>query len=118
LGKTLTNGKVIHEEIKKRLQSGKVCYHLAHQLLYSSLLSKYKKITIYRILPVASYGSETWSLTLSGERRLRVFENRVLRRIFGPKKEDVTESGEDYVTTSFMICTPHQRLFGRSNQEE
>jgi hypothetical protein len=35
-----------------------------------------------------------------------VFENRVLRRIFGPKKEEVTESGKDYVTRSFMICTP------------
>jgi hypothetical protein len=61
----------------------------APSFLYSNLLSKYIKITIYRtiILPVASYGSKTWSLTLSGGGRLRVFENRVLRRIFGPKKE-------------------------------
>jgi len=64
------------------------------------------------ILFVASYGSETWSLTLSGERRMRVFEKRVVRRIFGPKKEDVTESGKDYLTRNFMICTPHQILFG------
>jgi hypothetical protein len=42
-----------------------------------------------------------------------VFENRVLRRIFGPKKDEVTEgSGEDYITRSFMICTHHQILFG------
>jgi len=46
------------------------------------------KITI--ILPVVLYGYETWSLTLREERRLRVFENRVLRRIFGPKRDEVT----------------------------
>ena len=48
--------------------------------------------TVYRtiILPVVLYGCETWSLTLREERRLRVFENRVLRRIFGPKKDEVT----------------------------
>jgi len=48
---------------------------------------------IYRtiILPVVLYGCETWSLTLREERRLRVFENRMLRRIFGPKRDEVTE---------------------------
>ena len=50
------------------------------------------KIKIYRniILPIALYGCETWSLTLREEHRLRVFENRVLRRIFGPKRDGVT----------------------------
>ena len=50
------------------------------------------KIKIYRtiILPVVLYGCETWSLTLREERRLRVFENRVLRRVFGPRREEVT----------------------------
>jgi hypothetical protein len=43
------------------------------------------------ILPVILYGCETWSLTLREEHRLRVFENRVLRRIFGPKRDEVTE---------------------------
>ena len=58
----------------------------------SSLLSKKLKIKIYRIiiLPVVLYGCETWSLTLWEERRLRVFENRVLRRVFGPKRDEVT----------------------------
>jgi hypothetical protein len=42
------------------------------------------------ILPVVLYGCETWSLTLRVEHRLRVFENRVLRRIFGPKRDEVT----------------------------
>jgi len=56
------------------------------------LLSKNLKIKIYRtiILSVVLYGCENWSLTLREERRLRVFENRVLRRIFGPKRAEVT----------------------------
>ena len=60
--------------------------------LSSSLLSKNLKIKIYRtiILPVVLYGCETWSLTLRKERRLRIFENRVLRRIFGPKRGELT----------------------------
>ena len=61
-------------------------------LFSSSLLSKKLKIKIYRtiILPVVLYGCESWSLTLRDERRLRVFENRVLRRVFGPKRDEVT----------------------------
>jgi hypothetical protein len=60
-------------------------------ILSSRLLSKHLKIKIYRttILPVV-YGRETWSLTFRGERRLRVFENTVLRRIFGPRRDEVT----------------------------
>jgi hypothetical protein len=56
------------------------------------LLSKNVKIKIYRtiILPVVLYGCESWSLTSREECRLRVFENRVLRRIFGPKRDEVT----------------------------
>jgi len=56
------------------------------------VLSKNLKIKIYRtiILPVVLYGCETWSMTLREERRLRVFENRVLRRIFGSKRDEVT----------------------------
>jgi hypothetical protein len=61
-------------------------------LLSSRLLSKNTKIRVYRtiILPVVLYGYENWSLTLREEQRLRVFENRVLRRIFGPKREETT----------------------------
>ena len=57
-----------------------------------SLLSKNVNIKIYRtlIFPVVLYGCETWSLTLREEYRLKVFENRVLRRIFGPKTDEVT----------------------------
>ena len=61
-------------------------------LLSSSLLSKNVKIKIHRtiVLPVVLYGCETWSLTLREEQRLSVFENRVLRRIFGSKRDEVT----------------------------
>jgi len=54
-------------------------------------LSKNLKIKVYRniILPVVLYGWETWSLTLGEERRLRVFEKRVLRRVFGPKRNEL-----------------------------
>jgi hypothetical protein len=46
------------------------------------------------------------------ERRLRVFENRVLRRIFGPKRDEVTGNGENYTTRSLMVCSPHRIFFG------
>ena len=59
---------------------------------------------------VILYGCETWSLTLREERRLRVFENKVLRRIFGPKRDEVTGFGENYIMKSLMMCTPHQIL--------
>jgi len=60
--------------------------------LSSSLLSKNIKIKIYRtiILPFVLYGCETWSLTMREEQKLRVFENRVLRRVFGLKRDKVT----------------------------
>ena len=72
---------------------GNACYHSVQNLLSSSLLSKNLKIKIYNrtiILPVVLYGCETWSLTLREERKLRVFENMVLRRIFVPRRDEVT----------------------------
>jgi hypothetical protein len=62
------------------------------RILSSCLLSRNVKIKIHKtiILPVVLYGCETWSLTLREENGLRVFENRVLRRIFGPKRDEVT----------------------------
>jgi len=82
----------ISEEIKSRLRSGNACYHSVKNLLSSRLLSKNLKIKIYRtiIVPVVLYGCETWSLTLWKKRKLKVFENMVLRRIFGPRRDEVT----------------------------
>jgi len=82
---TLTNQNSIQVEIKSSLKSGNACYHLVQNILSSSLLSKNLKIKIYRtiILPDILYGCETWSLILREERRLMVFENGALKRIFG-----------------------------------
>ena len=74
------------------MKLGNACYYSVQNLLSSRLLSKNLKIKIYRtiILRVVLYGCETWSLTLREERRLRVFENRVLRSVFGSKRNEVT----------------------------
>jgi hypothetical protein len=89
---TVTNQNLIQEEIKRRLNSSNACYHSVRDLLYFCLLSRNVKVRIYKttILPVVLYGPETLSLTLREERKLRVLENRVLRRIFGPKSDGVT----------------------------
>jgi hypothetical protein len=90
LGATLTNQNDICDEIKNRLNLGNACYHSVQNLLSSCLILKNLKIKIYKtvILPVVLYGCETWSLILREEHRLRVFENSVLRKIFGPKREE------------------------------
>ena len=69
-----------------------MCYYSVQNLLSSRLLSKNLKIKTHRtiILPVVLYGCETWSLTLREKRWLRVFENRVLRTVFGPRRDEVT----------------------------
>jgi hypothetical protein len=92
LGTTLTDQNCMHEEVKSRLHLGNACYHLVQSLLSSRLLSMSVKVKIYKtiILPFVLYGCETWSLALMEEHRLRVFENRVRRRIFGPKRDEVT----------------------------
>jgi hypothetical protein len=58
------------------------------------------------------YGCETSSVRLREEQRLRVFENRLLRRIFGPKRTRPQGSGEDYITKNLMTCIHHKILFG------
>ena len=87
LGTTLTNQNSIQEEIKSRLKLGNACYYSLQNLLSFRLLSKNLKIKIYRtiILPVVQYGCETGSLTFWEKCRLRV-----LRRILGPKRDEVT----------------------------
>jgi hypothetical protein len=88
----VTDSKLQDEEIKSRLISGNACYHSVQSFLASRLLPRNLKVKIYKtiILPVVLYGCETWSLTLREQHRLRVFENRVLRGIFGPKRDEVT----------------------------
>jgi hypothetical protein len=90
LGTATINQNLIQKEIK-RLNSGNAFRHLIQNLLPSRLPSKYKT-RVYQsiILPVALNGYEIWSLTLREEHRPRVFENRVLRSIFGPKRDQKT----------------------------
>jgi hypothetical protein len=92
LGTTLRDQNSIQEEIKNRLKSGNACYHSVQNLVSYRLLSKNTKIKICGtiILPVVLSGYGTWSFTLREECWLRVFENRVLRRIYGPMRDKVT----------------------------
>ena len=75
------------------------------------LLSKNLKIKIYRtiILPVVLYGCETWSLILREETKLRLFENMVLRRIFGPRRDEVTGEWRrlHYEELNDLYCSPN-----------
>jgi hypothetical protein len=91
--------------------------------LSSRLLSRNVKVKIYKtiILPVILYGCETWSLTLREEHRLRVFENRVLRRIFGSKRDEewrlaghVARMGEERKVYKVLVGKPEgKRPLGR-----
>jgi hypothetical protein len=76
----------------KTISESPILTFAVQNLLPSRLLSRNVKIKIYKtiILPVVLYGCETLYVTLREEHRLRVFENRVLRRIFGPKRDEVT----------------------------
>ena len=89
LGVTVTNVNDMRKEIKRRINMGNACYYSLEKILSSHLLSKKLKVKTHKtiILPVVLYGCETWSLTLREEHRLRVFENKILRKIFGAKKD-------------------------------
>jgi len=91
LGTDLTSQKTILEEIKSRLKSGNACYHSVQNFFALQFAAKNIKIKVYRtiILPVV-FRCDTWCLTLKEEGRVRVFESRLLREIFGPKKDEVT----------------------------
>jgi hypothetical protein len=81
----------MHEEIESRHNSGNAFYLSVQCLLSSHLLSRSLKVKVYKtiILPVVLYGCKAWSVTLREENELWVFENRVLIRLFGPKRDEV-----------------------------
>jgi hypothetical protein len=123
LGTTLANQNFIPGEIKGRLRSGNVCYYSVHNLLSSRLLPKNLKINIRRniILPIVLYVCETWSLTFVEVRKLMVFENMVLRRIFGHKRDEVTREwrrlhneklNDLYSSSNIVIKTRRMRWAG------
>jgi hypothetical protein len=88
---TVTDQNCIHKEIKRRLNSRNAHYQLVQSLLSSCLLSGNVKVRIYKtiILPFVLHGCKTWPLPLWEEHSLAVLENRVLRRILGPKWDKV-----------------------------
>ena len=89
LGVTVTNTNNIREEIKRRINVGNICHYSLERILSPYLISKKLKVKTYKtiIVPVVLYGCATWSLTLREEHRSRVFENKVLMKIFGAKRD-------------------------------
>jgi hypothetical protein len=108
LGIALTNKNLIHKGIKGRLNLGNGCYHAVQNILPSCLLPKNIKIGINKpiILPVIPYGCEILSLTLREEHGLRVFENRVLKRILVPQRNEVTRGWRKLYNEEFHNLYP------------
>jgi hypothetical protein len=93
-------------KIKGILSSDNVCYHSVQKLLSSHLLSKSLKIiNKIMILPVALYMCETWSLILREEYILRIFENRLLRRLFRMKRDEILGSWRKCILRNFITFT-------------
>jgi hypothetical protein len=110
---TLTNQHENHDEIKSRLNSRNACYYSIQNLLSSRLIPKNLKIKVYKtlILPVVLYGCETWSLTLKEVHRLKVFENRVLRKVLDLKGRRMNH-GENCVIMKLTACILRLILLG------
>ena len=89
---TVTNTNDIREEIKRRINMGNARYYSLENILSSHLQSRKLKVNTYKIilLPAVLYGCETRSFTLREANRLRMFENKVLRKIFGAKRDEIT----------------------------
>ena len=95
LGTNVTNKNSFQEEIKSRLSQGMLVISRCRIFVFQFVIKNIKiKIEKTVILPVVLYGCETWSLTLREKRRLRMFENRILRRMFGSKRDEVTRGME------------------------
>jgi len=94
LGTTITNTNCIHEKSKSRLNSESFYYHSGQNFFSSHLLPRNLQTKIYKtiILSFVLYGCKTWSLTLREKLTLMAFENRMLRRVYGHKMEEVSGS--------------------------
>jgi hypothetical protein len=118
LGTTLTDQNCMHKEVKRKLNSGNVCNHLIQSLLSSCLLSWKIKVKICKtiILSVVLFGCETWSVTLREKHRLKAFENKMFRRIFGPKRDEVMEEWKKLNNGVLHNLYYPKISLGRSNQ--
>jgi hypothetical protein len=108
LGTTVTDQNLTCEGIKSRLNLDNAYSHSVQNLLSSHLLSKDVKIELYKtiILALVLHGSDIWSLTLMEEPRLRAFDSRVLRRVFGPKKEEMVRCWRKFYDEEFHnVCS-------------
>jgi len=117
---TLTNQNSIQKEIKSKLKSGNACYHSVQNLFSSSLLSNNIKIKVHRTitLSVVLYECETWSPTMKEESTLRMFENTVLRRIFGPRKDEETGEWRKPYNEELLIFMSFLTLYYLGDQIE
>jgi hypothetical protein len=92
LGTVLNSENLIKEEINNCIMSGNRAYFARVKLLNSTILSRHSKVKLYRTLirPIVTYGSETWTMSAADENALRIFERKILRRIYGPVSEGDT----------------------------
>jgi hypothetical protein len=86
LGNVINKEGRISESVKDRIQAGNRTYAANHHIPNSKIVRRAVKMQIYKTLvrPVLMYGSETWTLTKSDENLLRIFERKILRKIYGP----------------------------------
>jgi len=110
LGTKLINQNSINDEIKIRMLAVTRCsicfFHYTNQIFKNSNIHKYNLACCLEKV------CEAWSFILAEERRLKFFENMVLRRIFGSKSDEVTWKWKNYIMRSLIICIPHPILFG------
>jgi hypothetical protein len=94
LGVDVNESANSHEEINRRIIAGNKCYFSMAPLFKSKLLSRKTKIRLYKTLvrPIVLYACGAWASTKTDEKKLMIFERKILRRIFGPKKN--TENNE------------------------
>jgi hypothetical protein len=90
LGSQLNQTNSIHSDIQARIGAGNRCYYTFGKVMKTRAINKNLKLQIYKtiIRPVVTYGCETWTLTHQNEQRLRIFERKILRKIFGPVIND------------------------------
>ena len=90
LGSQLNQTNSTNTEIQTRIVSGNRCYYAYGKLMKSRKLNRSSKLKIYKSLirPVVAYGCEAWTLTAGDEKSLRIFERRILRKIFGPVQNE------------------------------